>query len=149
MATRELKFVLDTGGTTLLGADTTAGSPVLPVISNWSFRAEGPLTRLDVDSFYFVSPGTDDLAVARTLVGAYLEASRTSMLYKPPVIKELARGAAAIPNTHANKGSVKRADNTVILADCYLESAAVTDDTQVNGIGLRFTFVAVAPRGAP
>lgn len=150
MANRVTKFVLDSGGTTYIGTDAT-GSPSTPIISKWSTKADGVFTRLIVDTHYIVAPPTsDDGAAGRTQIAAYLEATRTAMKWKPPVLKELARGVAVIPNTFSNRGSVKRDDGTTLLANCFLESVAVTDDeVGMNAVGLQFVFVAVAPRAAP
>ena len=147
---RFVKFRFPSSVTVYLGWDPDnsgfGSPPSKPALCNWTATAEDRLTRYKVDTFFFTDEGTDDLETARKDVAAYLETMRTVLLWRPLVIKNLVRGGAVIPNTHGNQGDLLTHNEAVLLADCYLESVEITDDVGVNGVGVRFTFVAVAPR---
>lgn len=151
-----LKFIRRTGGTggtideTFLGHDEElAGSPPSAPPSTWKHEPQGALARVVVDTFYFADP-TTDLDEARLAAAAYVEAFRTAVNYRPPIVKELTRNATVLVHLAENFGDlVVDPGGDVVLADCQLVEASVTDDVGIHGIGVQFVFAAVTPTCQP
>lgn len=158
MANRVLYFDRKTGGTGGSLDHTYLGKDVSPdniggnrVVANWSMTAEGPWSKIQIDTFYFASPVADaDYNTARKDAAAYLEVIRSACHYRPPILKELARGAAVLVHSAENFGSiVNEGDGSTLLADCQLLEASITDDVGIHGVGVRFVFGAIAACAVP
>ena len=149
------KFVLQAAPNTVtyLGKDATGVTP-FKTAGNIFPSVEGNLARQRIETFFFADIETasdPNLTAARAAAAAYLDACRLSMGYRgPPIVKDLARGAAVISNVFAAKGDLKLDDDgTTVFANCFLESAETIDDPGIHGVGIAFTFVAVAAHAAP
>ena len=144
-----MQWVPDSGApTVLLGLDELSA-----VECTWYPVSEGPVQKVRVDTFYFAqAPASEtEVATRRAAVTAYAESLRTALLFRPPIVKQLARGAAFIPNIHDNFGDLETVAPTplVILETCVVFDVEVVDDDGIHGIGISVTFGKVAPCASP
>jgi hypothetical protein len=146
-----LKFERRTNGTgtvldtTFLGHnETSTGAPAM-----WSFQPDGMLIKCVVETFYFADP-TQTNAQQRVAAVKYIEDLRSALLYRPIIVKELARGKAVMPRIVQNFGTlVLHSPSTTLLTNCTLIEASVSDDVGINGIGIRLVFGRVADAATP
>lgn len=158
-----LRFDRRSGGTgsvlssTWLGHDAALGTGHEHKIAGNVFTAhEGPYINARAVVFYFPTTPTtpDTFAAARQAIAGRADALAAALLFRPPVSKELARGAAVMPNIHDNFGDLVAADpdgnpDRVILANCTLASIEVEDPDGIHGAQLALTFRKVHAAATP
>lgn len=91
-------------------------------------------------------------------IQAKAEGIRNDCEFKPPLVKDLPRGFAYMPNVHTNFGdlyvhtsyvSSSSTSGTVVLSDCcMMEPPRVFDSLNDGGVGMEFVFGRVADSSA-
>lgn len=112
---------------------------------------EGQLLTAVVETYYFGSAGLgDNDHTVRKRVRDYIEAARVAMVFKEPLVKQLARSASVMPIIFQSFGDLLLAnDDSVVLANCTLRSAEIVDDAAIEAIALKFVFVRVSVTSDP
>lgn len=156
------KFVRRTNGTGTVLSTTQLGSVEGdPCPAAFFAYPEGPLSMVRVQVHYFSAPASDSpahLAAARLAASAYLDSLRLALLHQEPVVHNLPRGRAVMPNIGNNFGDLiyytdlldaSGLSGTTILANCTLFSASVVDDPGIEGLTLDLVFGKVSASALP
>lgn len=149
--------VLDT---TYLGKDDTitgTAQEKAQIPMGFSMTAADRLTKISVEGMYFDADlnMTTDQRQARLNAAKWVEDIRAACVFTPPTYRELPRGKALMVNVANNFGDVvadkitPSGHDLVLLSNCCLLAAEVTDDVGVAGIKCLFTFGRVATVAAP
>lgn len=148
----EIKFVRRSNGTgavlstTSLSIDSGTAIP-----SDYRQDPDQVLSKYSVRVHYFTSIDLSDpdaAREARRLVVARLDNLKSVLRWRgSPVVRQLGRGKAIMPNVYDNFGDLVMASlsgDSTLLNNCTLFDATVDDDTaMVAGIALRLTFARV------
>lgn len=148
----EIKFLRRSGGTGAVLATTYLSlDGATPIQSDYRQDADPVLTRYSVRAHYFTSidlSNADAAREARRLVVERLDNLKSALGWRgAPVVRQLGRGKARMPNIYDNFGDLvmtSASGDSLLLDNCTLFDSAVEDDAaMVEGIVLRMTFARV------
>lgn len=157
-----LRFDIKTGGTgtvetsVWLSWDETLDSGSEGhVHGEFTLTPDGMLVRAVCAAYYFAAdPETaDEEVTARQSATAHADDLKASLRFRPPIVKELARGAVVLPNIHNNFGDLVAVDTEggdhVVLANCTCSGVEIEDDPKIHGVRYLVSFTKAAEASAP
>lgn len=144
-----LRFKRRTNGTGSVVSTTNLGADgASECRGTYTLDTQGGILIARCRIFYFASTALDseaNVASARKAALAYIDTLQNSLVYRPPIVKPIARGKIVMPNIHDNFGDLvylltDGSGETTILSNCTLADIKVADDPGVEGIAIDLVF---------
>lgn len=148
----ELKFRRRSGGTGAILSETYLSvDGATPIASDYAQEPDPVLTRYSVFAHYFTGIDLSDPNAAREArrrVVDRIDELKSALGWRgPPIVRQLGRGRATMPNVYDNFGDLVMASasgDSLLLNNCALYDAGIADDSaRVQGIAIRLTFARV------
>jgi len=148
----ELKFRRRTGGTGAILSETYLSvDGAAPIPSDYAQDPDPSLTRYSVYAHYFTDvdlSNPNSAREARRRVVARIDELKSALGWRgQPIVRQLGRGRASMPNVYDNFGDLvmtSASGDSLILDNCALLDASIADDSaRVQGIAIRLTFARV------
>lgn len=148
----EIKFVRRSNGTgAILSTTWLSIDANVPIPSDYRQDPDQVLSKYSVRVHYFTSIDLSDPGAAREarrLVVARLNDLKSDLRWRgSPVVRQLGRGKATMPNIYDNFGDLvmtSTSGDSMLLNNCVLFDSTIEDDSaMVAGIALRLTFARV------
>jgi hypothetical protein len=129
-------------------------SPQNGLHTDFTIENEGVLIKAVCEALYFPDQSNimtiSNNAVIRRKAQKRIDALRTSLLYSPPQVKELARGKAVAVNVNNNFGNLACYESSeTLLSMCWLHDAQIIDGHTIEGVRMRLVFARVADACVP